>query len=206
MNDLIKIEQANINGSAVNAANSRDIYDYLEVATSYSHWIKRAIDKYDFVKNEDYIAIITDAKSGKRDYIVTIDMAKELCMVSDTEKGKEVRKYFIEVEKRSHKVLTIGEQIALLAQGHQDQEQRIKVLEDTKRLEKWQEKELKHAVDVKVHKLLVQHQMSSKKIVYSRCWKCVKNEFNVSSYTSISAIDFERAKKFIESITIEMFI
>lgn len=56
--------------------------------SNYSTWIQRAIEKYDFEEGVDYITIITDSKSGKRDYIVTMDMAKELCMVSNTEKGK----------------------------------------------------------------------------------------------------------------------
>jgi len=73
----------------------------VRVATAYSEWMKRAIEKYDFVDGEDFMVIVTDSKSGKRDYIVTIDMAKELCMVSNTPKGKETRKYFIEIEKNS---------------------------------------------------------------------------------------------------------
>ena len=78
MNDLIKIEKTVLNGAETNSVNSRVIYDYLEVATAYSEWIKRAIEKYDFIENEDYIIILTDSKSGKRDYIVSMDMAKEL--------------------------------------------------------------------------------------------------------------------------------
>jgi anti-repressor protein len=64
-------------------------------------WIQRAIERYDFKENEDYNTIVTDTKSGKRDFIVSIDMAKELCLVSNTLKGKETRKYFIEVEKQN---------------------------------------------------------------------------------------------------------
>jgi len=102
MNDLIHIQQSQIGADNVNSVNSRDIYDYLEVKTTYSNWIKRAVDKYDFVENEDF----TVSKNGIGsnafiDYIVSIDVAKELCMVSNTNKGKEARKYFIEVEKQS---------------------------------------------------------------------------------------------------------
>jgi len=59
-----------------------------------SNLIQRAIEKYDFEEGtdfdifvkpnnnqKDFIGIVTDSKSGKRDYIVTMDMAKELCMV-----------------------------------------------------------------------------------------------------------------------------
>ena len=52
-------------------------------------WIKRAIDKYDFKENIDYIRMDMNVPStggiAQDAYIVTIDMAKELCMVSNTE-------------------------------------------------------------------------------------------------------------------------
>jgi len=88
MNDLIHIQQSQIGADNVNSVNSRDIYDYLEVKTTYSNWIKRAVDKYDFVENEDF----TVSKNGIGsnafiDYIVSIDVAKELCMVSHTNNG-----------------------------------------------------------------------------------------------------------------------
>jgi len=109
MKDLIQIQTQQIGTDNVNSVNSRDIYEYLEVKTVYANWIQRAIEKYDFVENVDYIKISPFSKNGNRevsgfkereDYIVTLDMAKELCMVSNTAKGKETRKYFIECEKR----------------------------------------------------------------------------------------------------------
>jgi len=106
MNDMIEIQQTQINGAEENSVNSREIYEYLEVDTQYSIWIQRAIEKYDFIENEDFVLIKNDYKSAGRpttDYIVTMDMAKELCMVSNTEKGKETRKYFIKIEKEASK-------------------------------------------------------------------------------------------------------
>lgn len=104
---LIKITKTNIGMQEVNSVNSREIYDHLNIATKYSMWIQRAIEKYDFELNEDFVSTLTDPKSGKRDFIVSMDMAKELCMVADTPKGKETRKYFIEMEKEANKPLTI---------------------------------------------------------------------------------------------------
>lgn len=108
--EIIKIEKSTIGQENVSAVNSREIYEYLEVDTKYSMWIQRAIEKYDFEMGVDYVSTLTNPKSGKRDFIVTMDMAKELCMVSNTEKGKETRKYFIAKEKeatQTNKPLTI---------------------------------------------------------------------------------------------------
>lgn len=109
MNELVKVFQSEINGAEVNSVNARNIHEYLEVKTAFSHWIKRAIDKYDFIDGEDFISIITDVKSGKRDYIVIMDMAKELCLLENNNKGKSTRKYFIEVEKKANRPLTFEE-------------------------------------------------------------------------------------------------
>lgn len=133
MNDLIKIEKTQIGAEVLNSVNSREIYEYLEIATAYSEWIKRAIEKYDFMENQDYLVVLTDSKSGKRDYVVSMDMAKELCMVSNTAKGKETRKYFIEVEKIKNKPLSFEEmakQTILLA------DKRIKELENKIEIDK----------------------------------------------------------------------
>jgi anti-repressor protein len=108
MKDLIKIEKSNINGSEVNSVNSREVYEYLNINTPYSMWIQRAIEKYEFAENEDFtINKIVIRNNFQFDYIVTMDMAKELCMVSNSDKGKETRKYFIEVEKIANKPMTI---------------------------------------------------------------------------------------------------
>ena len=104
MHDLIKIEKSNINGSEINSVNARETYDYLGLAKGqFSRWIKSAIEKYDFVQNEDYITIDTDVE-GVKDYIVSLDMAKHLGMLEKNDKGHEIRKYFIEQEKIARNV------------------------------------------------------------------------------------------------------
>ena len=140
MNDLIQINKTIINGAEVNSVNSREIYEYLGIATKYSMWIQRAIDKYGFIHGEDYVSTLTDPKSGKRDFIVTLDMAKELCMVTDTPKGKQVRKYFIEIEKKYTQQFqipqTYSEALMLAAkQAEKLEQQEKKLLEQKPKVE-----------------------------------------------------------------------
>lgn len=101
MQNIITINIETIGTQEVNSVNAREIHNYLEVKTVFAHWIKRAIKKYDFIEDEDYVSFITDVKSGKRDFIVTMDMAKELSMLENNKKGKETRKYFIKMEKEA---------------------------------------------------------------------------------------------------------
>ncbi|EOV7248369.1 antA/AntB antirepressor family protein, partial [Campylobacter coli] len=56
---------------------------------------------YNFIENQDYIIELVYTKGRPRkEYYVTLDMAKELCMVENNEKGRQARRYFIECEKR----------------------------------------------------------------------------------------------------------
>ena len=51
MNSLIQITKNTINGIEINSINAREIHEYLEIKTPFSMWIKRAIEKYDFLEN-----------------------------------------------------------------------------------------------------------------------------------------------------------
>ena len=102
MEELIKVQVKN-NRQLVSA---RDLYQGLEVKRRFSAWWEQ--NSKGFEKDTDYEGVLVSTPYNKlhpdklqtiQDYLLTIDMAKELCMMSKTEKGKEVRKYFIQVEK-----------------------------------------------------------------------------------------------------------
>jgi phage anti-repressor protein len=84
--------------------NARELHEFLEVGKDFTSWIKDRIEKYGFVENQDYI--LTFTKTGERgnvtrhDYILRLDVAKEIAMVENNSKGRLVRRYFIEAEKR----------------------------------------------------------------------------------------------------------
>lgn len=104
MNELIKITNSRIGNEEINSVNARELHEYLEVQTRFDDWIRTRIEKFNFVENEDYIVFLKNKEniSGGRptkEYTISIDMAKELSMVENNEKGREIRKYFIECEK-----------------------------------------------------------------------------------------------------------
>ena len=209
MNDLIKITKSIINNTELNSVNAREIYDYLGLAKGqFSRWIKSAIDKYDFIENEDYITIDMNVE-GTKDYIVTLDMAKELCMVSNTEKGKETRKYFIEFEKQGKTLINQQSQEIQLLQGMLNtiskMDNRVTELEQTRRLENWQELALIEAKNKKVYSIAEKHDLSNDKEMvrklHSRVWKCLKKRFNVPRYNEIPAIYFNEAKLTIDNLS-----
>ena len=58
MTNIIKITKNEIGNAELNSVNARDIHNYLEVKTKFSMWIQRAISKYDFKENVDYLLAI----------------------------------------------------------------------------------------------------------------------------------------------------
>lgn len=119
MNEIIKISNFEIGNEVINSVNAREIHEYLEVKTRFNDWINRAITKYDFKENIDYSKMSIPQIGNPKpiiDYIVTLDMAKELAMLENNEKGKEIRKYFIKVEKDYISSLQLNKQNILDAE------------------------------------------------------------------------------------------
>lgn len=212
MNSLIQITKNMINGVEINSINAREIHEYLEIKTPFSMWIKRAIEKYDFLENEDFTTHkFVNGKATQIDYVVSFDMAKELCIVEPNEKGKETRKYFISVEKQYQqqiKPLTLNEQIALIAQGHQEVNKRLDEIEhkieNEITLTSAQKYHLKQLVTKKVMDLKQNHNMGDDWIKkgYQRIWKKLKNTFIVSSYMEIPKVNFDDCCIIVNKITL----
>jgi len=206
MNDLIKITQTQIGAENINSVDAKTIYEFLEIKTAYTTWIQRVIEKYDFIENQDFISNLKESNGGRpsKDFIVSMDMAKELCLIENNPKGKETRKYFIQAEKQSQKVLTTSEQIALIAQGHQEIDQRLATLEATKRLENWQEKSLKDAVSKKAYEIADDKKNFKAYVskLHRNIWSLFKKKFFLPRYNELPGVKYQEGLDFIDSLTI----
>ena len=102
--ELVKVTNEN----GVNLVSARELHNFLEVKSRFNDWIKNRIEKYGFEENSDYTTLTKNLVNGGKetDYIIKIDMAKELSMVENNDKGREARKYFIECERA---LFAIGE-------------------------------------------------------------------------------------------------
>ena len=81
--------------------SARELHEKLEVKTDFNNWLKRMLD-FGFVEGEDFLSILTESTGGRpaMEYYISIDMAKEICMIQRSEIGRKFRQYFIECEKR----------------------------------------------------------------------------------------------------------
>ena len=102
----IQLTTADIGGESVQTVDARTLHAFLGVGRDFTSWIKARISQYGFSEGDDYLLTKTGEQlpSGTKyrtDYQITVDMAKELAMVERTPKGREVRRYFIECERRA---------------------------------------------------------------------------------------------------------
>lgn len=104
-----------IKRKGVDVIDSKLLHKKLKVRSYHADWIRRRLDSYGFEEGKDYYSILSDRSDGKagkkrRDYLLTIDMAKELCMLENNDIGKATRRYFIESEKqlRRHEVVRLA--------------------------------------------------------------------------------------------------
>lgn len=100
MNEIININYSSDRPTVL----GRDLHDMLGVETRYDTWFARMCE-YGFSEESDYCSILSvrdDGKAGRRrtDHQLTIPMAKEICMLQRTERGKECRQYFIKIEEQ----------------------------------------------------------------------------------------------------------
>ena len=104
MNELIKITTNEVGEPTV---LGRELHEFLGVTTRYNDWFPRMVE-YGFTEGKDFNLLKNEQVrfEGNRevtreliDHLLTIDMAKELAMIQRTDRGKQARQYFIQVEK-----------------------------------------------------------------------------------------------------------
>ena len=96
MNEIIKVNYDNDRPTVL----ARDLHDFLEVKTAFKDWFPRMCE-YGFSEGTDFCSFLSES-TGRRpaqDAQLTIEMAKEICMLQRNERGKQARQYFIQLEK-----------------------------------------------------------------------------------------------------------
>lgn len=210
------------NTTKTNSVDARELHKALEVKKAFTTWIKSSLDSAGAIEDEDYQVLKSSLEGSgyKKVYILTVDMAKHIAMMSKVPKAKEVRDHFIEAEKKLMQLQQVAlpknalREIKLALQGvvelderldtHHD---RIEVLERTKRLENWQEKSLMDAHHRKVYEIaaLYKSDREDKKLISSlhrKIWQVFKRHFKLTRYNELKAIDFEDGMTFINNLSI----
>lgn len=107
-NHLIPVSSLTVGSELTQTVNARELHSFLEVGKDFSSWIKVQIDRARLVENRDFIVFTQKGENptGGRpssEYHLTIESGKHVAMMSGTDKGFEVRDYFIECERIAKK-------------------------------------------------------------------------------------------------------
>jgi phage anti-repressor protein len=105
MNEIIPIEMGNIGGQAVNTVDARLLHQGLAVGKDFATWVKVQVTRARLTENRDFVKLtqkgeLSATGQSRIEYHLTIDAAKHIAMMSGTDKGFEVRDYFIECERQ----------------------------------------------------------------------------------------------------------
>lgn len=110
---LIPVFDGSISNEKILLCDARELHLFLGVRKDFSSWIRERIADYGFIENEDFILLthFGEQRKGRgghnrKDYHLTIDTAKELSMVERNERGRQIRRYFIECEKQVRQQFT----------------------------------------------------------------------------------------------------
>jgi phage anti-repressor protein len=126
--EIFKIEEQDGN----KVVSARELHKFLEVKDVFAAWIKRMLD-YGFIEGQDFFGF-SQKTSGRprKEYALNLECAKEISMLQRSDKGKQARQYFIEVEKRFKeqvKPVTLEEQLLMSATALVEQRKRIDSVE-----------------------------------------------------------------------------
>lgn len=147
---LVPVFTAELHGEPTQLCNARELHAVLDVGRDFSTWIKERIAEYGFDEAEDFVVVPAPRIRGsgnqeteyppdlgnirrgrgkpRTDYHLTLDTGKELAMVENNAKGREVRRYFIAVEKRAREAS--GRGLASISQQLAAHRQRLILLKE----------------------------------------------------------------------------
>ena len=96
MSELIKINYE----SEEPTVSARELHEGLSIETPFKKWIDRMCE-YGFEEGKDFWTKLSESTGGRpsTEYYITVDMAKQICMIQRTEKGRQYRQYFLDLEK-----------------------------------------------------------------------------------------------------------
>ncbi|EHE0870964.1 phage antirepressor Ant [Escherichia coli] len=120
---LIPVFNGTIANETTLLVNARDLHTFLGVGKRFASWITERIAEYGFVENQDYILVSPNreikGRGGDRrskDYHLPLDTAKETAMVERNEKGRQIRRYFIECEKKLRNIQPVQTELQFTAE------------------------------------------------------------------------------------------
>lgn len=203
-----------------------ELHEVLEVKSRFNDWMRNRLSDCEATENEDYETLTKNLVNGgqAKEYIIKLDTAKEMAMLERNEKGKQVRRYFIQVEKK-YKENTLEnlstELKAIIMHDKKIQQVEHKVNEINDDLQQFKQELPLFPVDAddirhEVNKVVIQclggkesnayKDRSLCRKVYCDIYKELKRQFDVSQYKYIKQCYKEKAIQIIKNYKLPMVL
>ena len=218
MKELIKITEK----EGQQLVDARELHEFLGNKRQFADWIKQRINQYGFIENEDFSISQICEKGGRprTDYIITVDMAKQLSMVENNEKGNQARRYFIQCEKKLREVVQDPykglskelQSIFAIDKKQQEIETKLNNLEDNMPLFNIDCEELQSKVKKIATKVLGGYKSpayldkSIRSKVYSDIQGQLRREFGLKSYKAIRRKELGQALNIVENYRAPLYL
>lgn len=130
-NELVPVYETSTGEKVVYGS---ELHECVGSKQDYSHWVKNRLKECDSIENEDFTIILSESTGGrpKNEYIIKLDTAKEMAMLERNEKGKQVRRYFINVEKKykeqASKPLSALDQLRLQSEAIMEVDEKVEAI------------------------------------------------------------------------------
>lgn len=205
------------NDEGLKLVDARKLHEQLLVGRDFTTWIKSKLNDYGFLEGEEYFLTLT--KTGERknvtrhDYLLLLDVGKELAMVENNEQGRAIRKYFIEVEKK-HRNSKPQSQLEILQGAINqmvEQENRINIISN-------EQETIKHRLDNidKVDTIgdlqqrlnaMVRRYAQQEGVNFGTAWRDFRTSFNTAYRTNLKArMNHYKTKHGLKQLTMPQFL
>jgi phage anti-repressor protein len=217
MNALIAINTSTISNETKQTVNARDLHGFLESKADFSTWIKNQIERARLVENRDYVTV---TKKVERqilvEYHLTIEAGKSIGMMSATDKGFEIRDYFLDCERRAlqpapaipndpiillrMEQLGMSEKINVVTTGLVETRHAVDQLKQNMRVENWQQCNIQKAAHAKAGEFKELYPHIDYGDAIRKIWRFFKNKFDLPRYQELPAMKYDEAMKTLHNL------
>lgn len=217
-NELVSVYETDKGEKVV---NGRELHSVLQSKQDFSTWVKARLKECDAIESEDYDLLhnFVEQVSGTKhriEYIIKLDTAKEMAMLERNEKGKQVRRYFIQVEKKYkanfledmspelRAVITVDRRVTQVERKADGLRQEFEEFKEDMPILGIEEDRIKIAVKRKGVQCLggkasnAYNDRSLRGKLYSDMYRQLYRQFGISTYKAIKQNQCDRAADVIE--------
>ena len=222
-NDLVPVYETDTGEKVVYGT---ELHEVLDVKSPYREWSARRFKDCDALEDEEYTSVEISTLVGgspKKEHIIKLDIAKEMAMLERNEKGKQVRRYFIEIEKKyKHNLADLSPElraIIVVDKRITNVEKKVEHLEFDIPLYACEAEELSNQVKRKGVVIMggknaeAYKDRTIRKLVYSDIYNQIKREFGLydgngrsRSYKNLKRKHFAKAQGIVEQYQAPMFL